>query len=118
MLQLATGRCEAHMTYFSKPCWSPPRDSWSGQAFDQASVRRHFRGRRQSLGGSMGGPRADAPGARDGLAAAGGFEFPEDAVDVGLDRAHADHKCHGNLLVGCSGGDQTQHLLLALAEWV
>src|SRR5919199_4598839 len=55
-------------------------------------------------------------GAEDRLAAAGGVEFAEDAIGMGLDGADGDHQGSCDLCVGLPAGDQPQHLQLAHAQ--
>src|SRR5215472_2779448 len=71
-------------------------------------------------GTSTGGPAktglGDQPelaGAGDGLGAVGRAELAEQVGDVFLDGVEGDDEVVGDLLVGCTGGEQVQHLRFA-----
>src|SRR5215210_6206767 len=73
-----------------------------GQGWVESSLREH----------SM----LASPG--EGFGAVACVELAVDVARVGLDRAHGDEEVSGDLRVGPAGGEQAQHLDLALAQWI
>src|SRR5262245_56424626 len=70
-------------------------------------------------GTSMGGPgnglgdQPELAGAGGGFGAVGRAELAEQVSDVLLDGIEGDDEVVGDLLVGCAGGEQVQHLHFA-----
>src|SRR5262249_44680166 len=59
------------------------------------------------------GDQPELAGAGDGLGAVGRAELAEQVGDVFLDGVEGDDEVVGDLLVGCTGGEQGQHLRFA-----
>src|SRR6266849_2284076 len=57
-------------------------------------------------------------GARDGLCAAVHSQLAINTADLGLNGVGGDDQFPGNLVVGLSGNEQTQHPLLLGAQWL
>ena len=61
-------------------------------------------------------------GAGDGVTTAGRLQLGEDVADVALDCGQGKEEPSGDLLVGAAGGQESQHLQLALGkrfgEWL
>src|SRR5215813_14916534 len=64
------------------------------------------------------GDQPELAGAGGGLGAVGRAELAEQVGDVFLDGGEGDHEVVGDLLVGCAGGEQAQHLSFAVVQRV